>query len=114
MENKYYYYLGIQGYFDYASALMLLDQFSSPEDIDFKQITNISENTLYTLSIIAAQDFDYLIVSNPSLNYWFKEELLYLALRHLSLQNAKRREEQILQMMYQGAQVLIGITNHVI
>ena len=33
--DVYYYYPGIQGYFDYASALMLIDEYKTPQNIDF-------------------------------------------------------------------------------
>lgn len=82
--NTYYFYPGIQGYFDYASALILLDEYKYPQDIDFEKY--IQKNALYALTIISIQSFDYLLTSNATIGIvadpWFKQELDFIALRH--------------------------------
>ncbi|PYG88774.1 hypothetical protein LY28_01130 [Ruminiclostridium sufflavum DSM 19573] len=116
--DTYYYYPGIQGYFDYASALMLLDEYSHPQNINFEKYMYIQKNTLYALTIIAIQNCNYLITSNATIdnvaNPWFKEELLFIALRHSNPSNAQTYKERLLQIMSGGAEPLMSITNNVV
>jgi len=116
--DAYFYYPGIQGYFDYASALILLDEYKYPQDIDFDKCKYLQKNTLYTLTIIAIQSFDYLITSNATIDNvakpWFKEELLFIALRHSNPSRAETYKERLLQIMSDGAEPLMSITNNVV
>ena len=78
----------------------------------------LQENTLYALAIISIQNYNYLITSNPSIDYiaqsWFKEELLFLALRHTNPDNAEMYKKRLLEIMAEGAEPLILITNNVV
>lgn len=79
---------------------------------------SIFQNTLYTLTIISIQSFDYLLVSNPTIDTivdpWFKEELYFIALRHSDPCNAEKYKEPLLQKMSESAEALISITNNII
>lgn len=116
--DTYFYYPGIQGYLDYASALVLLSKYEHPQDIEFGKYMYLQENTLYALAIISIQNYNYLITSNPSIDYiaqsWFKEELLFLALRHTNPDNAEMYKKRLLEIMAEGAEPLILITNNVV
>lgn len=116
--DTYFYYPGIQGYFDYASALMLLDEYAHPKDIDFNKCKYIQENTLYILAIISIQSFDYLIIHNETIDNvstpWFRQELLFIALRHTNPSSAATYKERLLQNMSDGAEPLMLITNNVV
>ena len=118
LPDKYFYYPGIQGYFDYASALMLLDEFKHPQNIDFNKHTCLQENTLYALSIVAIQNFSYLITSNMTIDTvaepWFKEELQFIALRHSNPNCAETYKERLLEIMSASAESLMAITNNIV
>lgn len=62
----YFYYPGIQGYFDYASALHIISQYEHPKDIDFGDYKAIQTNTLNSLAIISIQKYGYLLTRNPT------------------------------------------------
>ena len=116
--NIYYYYPGIQGYFDYASALMLIDEYITPSKIDFSQCNQLSRNAFYTLAIIAIQKYAYLITDNESIDSVigesFKEELLFFALRHTNPSDAEKFKPKLLQLMSDGAETLKKITNNIV
>ncbi len=116
--NIYYYYPGIQGYFDYASALILINIYKDPKNIDFEKCKYLQQNTLYALAIISIQDFDYLITSNTTIDNvaepWFKEELYHIALRHTTQPNADKYKNLLLETMASSAESLMSITNNVV
>ena len=116
--NEYFYNPGIQGYFDYASAFMLLDKYVEPQKIDFQKHVYLSSNTYYILAIISVQNFDYLIINNNSIDIviddLFKEELLFLALRHTKPEQAQHYKPKILSLMQDSAETLRKITNNII
>lgn len=116
--RTYFYYPGIQGYFDHALALVLLDEYKNPENIDFGKCKYLHKNTLYALAIISIQRFDYLITDNATLrkvvDSWFEEELCFLALRHSKPSQANIYKPQLLQRMSEGREAVISITNNII
>ena len=116
--DTYFYYPGIQGYLDYASALVILNEYGHPQDINFEKYKYLQKNTLYALAIITIQNYNYLITSNATIDYiaepWFKEELLFSALRHTNPDSAETYKERLLQIMAEGAESLILITNNVV
>lgn len=116
--DVYYYYPGIQGYFDYASALMLIDVNKSPQNIDFRKCKKLSRNALYTLAIISIQKFNYLITNNDSIDSCidspFMKELLFFSLRHTNPSDAEQYKPQLLQMMADNAEILKQITNNIV
>ncbi|WP_293718973.1 hypothetical protein [uncultured Phascolarctobacterium sp.] len=116
--RTYFYYPGIQGYFDHASALVLLDEYKTPANIDFEKCKYLHKNTLYALAIISIQRFDYLITDNATLNKivdsWFEEELCFLALRHSNPNQANEYKPLLLQRMSESRETVISITNNII
>lgn len=116
--DMYFYYPGIQGYFDYASALMLLDEYATPQNIDFQKCKHLSQNSYYILAIISIQKYSYLITNNDSigttLSDVFKEELLFFALRHTRPADAQQYRTQLLQLMAKNAEILRTITNNIV
>lgn len=116
--DTYFYYPGIQGYFDYASALMFLEEYSHPQNIDFNKCKYLQKNAMYVLTIIAMQSFEYLMTHNATIDSvaepWFKQELFFIALRHSSPSNAANYKEKLLQKMSDGAESLMLITNNVV
>ena len=116
--DVYFYYPGIQGYFDYASALILIDEYKTPQNIDFNKCKQLPRNAYYTLAVISIQKFAYLITNNESIDSAigesFKEELLFFALRHTNPSDAEQFEPQLLQLMAENAEALKTITNNVV
>lgn len=116
--DVYFYYPGIQGYFDYASALMLLDKYKSPQNIDFNKYRELPRNAFYILAIISIQKFAYLIAGNKSIDSAiddrFKEELRFFALRHTNPSDAGQYKPHLLRLMANGAEILKTITNEIV
>ena len=116
--DVYLYYPGIQGYFDYASALMLLDEYVSPSNIDFAKCENLLQNSFYILAIISIQNYNYLITSNDTIKtvisdeFW--EELEFFALRHSSPDKAAQFKPKLLDIMAKDADHLRNVTNKIV
>ena len=116
--DEYYYIPGIQGYFDYTMALLLLQKSTHPKDIDFSKNPAIDSNALYTLSVISIQKYDYLITRNKTLpsimDDWDISDLQFYALRHTSHKNGKLFKERTLEIMTVNTDSLLTITNNLI
>ena len=116
--RMYFYYPGIQGYFDYAAALRLIDKYETPEAIDFKKCESLPRNSYYILAIVSIQIFNYLITDNESIkaiiDESFREELLFFALRHSNPSEGNQYKQRLLVMMEENAEKLKAITNNVI
>ena len=116
--DSYFYIPGIQGYFDYAMALKLLETYDHPQNIDFEQFSAIENEALYALSVIAIQKYDYLITKNSTIdaaiNMWSKQDLQFFALRHTSHENGLLFKEQALKIMSECTDGLFTITNNLI
>lgn len=117
-EDKICYYIGIQGYFDYAITIMLLDRFKHPQEIDFNNNKNIPQNSLYVLGIIAIQQYDYLITENDSLSNiidaQFEEKLQFYSLRNSRAETADCYVQSLKDLMLKNSESLIAITNNLI
>ena len=116
--DKYFYYSGIQGYFDYASAVTLLDRYETPENIDFSEYETITTNTLNSLAIISIQKYGYLLTRNSTIDSviseWTKHELQFFALIHTDYATAEQFKVRSLETMSECAEGLITITNHLV
>lgn len=116
--DVYLYYPGIQGYFDYASALMLLDEYVLPSNIDFAKCQNLLQNSFYILAIISIQNYNYLVTSNDTIKTVisdeFAEELAFFALRHSSPDKAEQFKPKLLDIMAKDADHLRNITNKIV
>ena len=116
--DKYVYYPGIQGYFDYASAIDILNDFSHPSKIDFEKYSNISENTLYSLFIISIQQYKYLLTWNETIdsveNYYRMGEFQFFALQHTDFETALLFKERAIEIMRTNAESLTAIVNKLV
>ena len=116
--DTYFYYPGIQGYFDYASALHITSQYEHPKDIDFNDYKAIQTNTLNSLAIIAIQNYGYLLTRNPTIDVvmddWSKQELQFLALLHADHDMAVQFKERTIEIMSESADGLITIANQLV
>ncbi len=115
---KNYYIPGIQGYFDYVSALLLLKEYKYPQRINFETCKYIEQNALYILSIISIQNHDYLISENPTIAFvadnWFQQELLFVGLRHTGLDDGTKYRDWLLSFMGKSAGHLTTVVNDLI
>ena len=68
LPDRYNYFPGIQGYFDYAAAAILIERYGHPQNIDFRECQGIDSNTLNGLAILAIQKYDYLLTRNVTLD----------------------------------------------
>lgn len=116
--DTYIYQPGIQGYFDYASALTLIEENRLPQNIDFNKCRNLPRNAYYLLAIISIQRFSYLIVDNTSIGVVidepFKDELLCFALRHTKPAEAAQYKVRLFQLMSNNANTLKKIVNNLV
>lgn len=116
--DLHFYIPGIQGYFDYAMALKLLESYDHPQNIDFEQCSAIENEALYALSVMAMQNHNYLITRNKTIDHaideWSKQDLQFFALRHTSHENGLLFKERSLEIMSENADGLMTITNNLI
>lgn len=116
--DSYFYYSGIQGYFDYASAMLLIEEYGNPSAIDFEKCGKIDTNTLYCLAVISIQQFEYLITQNLTLKktlFHFEiPELRFYALQHSDPAVAIQFKDRCLDNMQAGADGLITIVNKLV
>lgn len=116
--DEYYYIPGIQGYFDYAMALLVFQECKHPRDIDFSKNSAIDINALYTMSVISMQKYDYLLTRNKTLSSiidaWNIPNLQFYALRHTSHENGKLFKDRTLEIMSTNTDSLLTIMNKLI
>ena len=116
--DLYIYYTGIQGYFDYASALQLLRDYNHPSEIDFEKWDKVSINTLYCLAIISIQKYGYLITHNSKIKeveqYFNYSELQFYVLQHADFETANKYRQRSLEIMREGAATLVAFVNKLI
>lgn len=114
-QDTYFYYPGIQGYFDYASALHIMSQYEHPKDIDFNKCKAIQTNTLNSLAIISIQNYGYLLTQNPTIDVvisdWPRQELQFLALLHADYSTAAQFKDRTIEIMSESSDALITISN---
>lgn len=118
LPDIYYYYPGMQGYFDYAAATILLDQYKHPQNIDFNTCKEISSDALNGLAVLSIQNYDYLLTRNETINVvlddWNKPDLQFFALQHTNHENALQFVERSLEIMGDCANGLITIANRLV
>lgn len=116
--DLHFYIPGIQGYFDYAMALKLMEVCDHPKNIDFEQCSAIENEALYALSVMAMQNHNYLITRNRTIDHaideWSKQDLQFFALRHTSHENGSLFKKRSLEIMSENADGLMTITNNLI
>ncbi len=116
--DKYKYFHGIQGYFDYATSSLLLEQFGHPKDIDFSKCKGVSSNVLNGLAVISIQKYDYLITRNSTIEEVLYsdelEELQFFALIHTNHENGIQFVERSREIMNENADGLITISNKIV
>lgn len=116
--DKYRYFHGIQGYFDYATSSLLLERFGDPKDIDFSKCKGVSSNVLNGLAVISMQKYDYLLTRNSTIKEVLYsdefEELQFFALFHTNHGNALQFVERSREIMNETADGLITIANKVV
>lgn len=116
--DTHVYFAGIQGYFDYASALHLIEEYNHPSLIDFEQCKEIDTDALYCLAIISIQKYQYLITDNPTLykanSAFFLPDLQLYALQHSPFEIADRYRAHCLEIMHKGAAEVVKIVNHLV
>lgn len=115
--NIYLYSQGMQGYYDYASAMHLLNDYDHPDQIDFNG-KSIQLNTFYSLTIISIQKYDYLITKNDTLksvlNEYSINELYFLTLQNTNHNNAVQFVDELKDKMNISADRLITIVNELV
>lgn len=118
LPNVYFYYPGIQGYFDYASALHIMSLYEHPQDIDFNACKTVSSNTLNGLAVLSIQKYGYLLARNPTIDAvaeeWSIQELGFLALLHADYDTAAVFSDRMKEGMSENADTLIVIANQLI
>lgn len=118
LPDSFFYYPGIQGYFDYASAMHLITEYENPSAIDFEKCGKIDTNTMYCLAVISIQQYKYLITQNPTIRkvmFHFEiPELRFYALQHSHPAIAIQFKDHCMEYMRSGAEGLITIVNKLV
>lgn len=118
LPDVYNYYPGIQGYFDFATASILLLKHKNPQDIDFSKYPSLHSDVLNGLAILSIQNYDFLITRNKTLasviDEWSLEELQFLALQHTNHTNAQQFIKRSQDIMAESADGLITIANRLV
>lgn len=118
LPDNYFYYPGIQGYFDYATAEILIGKFEHPKDIDFNECKSVSYNALYGLAIVSIQRYNYLITNNKTISAVIEEaettEIQFYALQHTDHKNAEPYVRRSKEIMAESATKLILIVNKLV
>lgn len=114
----FFYYSGIQGYFDYATARDLIDKYLHPENINFSECAAVETDTLYCLAILSIQNFNYLITRNQSIDHvaddWEQEEIAFIALQNTNTETAIEFKPRVLEIMNQNANSLVTVVNQLV
>lgn len=118
LPNSFFYSPGIQGYFDYASAIYLLEEYKHPSLIDFNPFEAVDINTLYCLAVISIQKYKYLLTLNRTIekvsNFFELDELAFYAMQHADLETAAHYRKQCIEVMSEGANSLVEIVNKLV
>jgi hypothetical protein len=118
LPDIYRYYPGVQGYFDYASAMILLEKYEHPQKIDFNHCQRIQSDTLNALAILSMQKFDYLLTKNKTIadltEDWEWQELQYFALQHTNHNNAVQFVPRSKEIMAYNAECLMTVVNKLV
>lgn len=116
--DSYIYFSGIQGYFDYAAALHIIEMNKHPSLIRFDSYKEVNYNTLYCLAIISIQQYGFLLTDNPTINHVLNRfgffELQCYALQHSDAKAAIQYRKYILEIMESGADALVVIVNRLV
>lgn len=116
--DKYNYCPGIQGYFDYATAMTLLEKYEKPQNINFEECQEITINTCYALSIISIQKYNYLITYNDTIGKvlagYSLAELQFSALQNSSYETAQQFVTHTKEIMSESAEALATIVNNLV
>ena len=116
--DKYLYYPGIQGYFDFASASAILSKYQTPDKIDFNNYQAIQTNTMNALAVLSIQNHDFLITRNQTVRCVLDEydiaETQFFALQHTNHNNANQFVDRSLEIMAESADALITIVNNLV
>jgi hypothetical protein len=116
--DKCNYYPDIQGYFDYAIALTLIEKYEHPQNINFEECSAISVNTLYGLAFLSIQKYKYLLTRNNTIDKVVDSSTLmalyYVALQHSDHDTAQQFVKQTREFMNESADTLISTVNNLV
>ena len=117
-KDTYIYHIGMQGYFDYAVAITLLDEYGEPDRIDFTNHKEMQIDALYALGAICIQKNNYLITHNDSFKNSFSDsiadEIQLYSLLYTNYKNAVLFVEIVKSKMSENAESLVTIVNQLI
>lgn len=117
-SKKYIYTTGIHSYFDHASTIIVMQKYTHPAAINFKELQNISTNALYVLAVVSIIKYGYLITQNITLRQIVDDSILaeiqYWAFIHAPINVAKSFEGTILERMKDSSDLLYIMTNRII
>lgn len=119
-EDKYLYFPGIQGYFDYVIAFTILDKYSNPQKIDFNNHSELTSESMYMLAIVAIQKFSFLITDNETLNQvvnnqFFIRKLFLFSIRYINdYSKLELYIQKLTCLMYENAEFFTEVINEVI
>lgn len=116
--SKTYYMIGIQPFFDYILALLIINGIKDPSEVAITDTLVRHEGALQMVSILLLEDYDYLITKNKS----FKDnlsnnelfDLVCFTLSNVSPKPASQYKSMVINMMKFNADYLKNVVNKII
>ena len=117
-EDKVFVFKGIQGYFDFITAEIILNENKHPNNIDFNRYDEIDKNAIYSLAALSMQKFDYLLTKNITIKSIMDmdqiNEIKFFSLRNTNLQNSKQYVEELKEFMLINSNCLFTVIKELI
>ena len=117
-EEKNCIFKGIQGYFDYITAEIILNEYKHPSEINFYDYTDLDQNAIYSLSSLSMQRYDYLLTQNTSIESVISEyqitKIQFFALRNTNIINAKSFVDRTKAIISKNSDGLFTIINELV
>lgn len=115
---KIYYSIGVQPFFDYILALLVIDQIQDPSQLELTDTLVDHEGALQMVSILLLEDYNYMIAKNKS----FKDalsnnklfDLVCFSLSNVSPSPTAKYKAWVKRIMNYNSNCLKSIVNKII
>lgn len=115
---KTYYSIGVQPFFDYILALLIINQIKDPSEVTLTNTLVGHEGALQMVSILLLEDYSYLITENRSFRDRLKTnelfDLVCFSLSNVSPDPASKYIPFVKKMMNYNSDCLKNVVNKII
>jgi len=117
-DDIHYISKGIQGYFDYITAEIILNECGHPDKVDFKDFNEIDKNVIYSLASLSMQRFNYLLTQNTSIEYAISKfqipEIQFFSLRNTNSINGRLFVDKTREIINTNSDGLFTVINELV